>query len=162
VSLETFKKSFTKKFKKSASIVIFAEIVWTPGLVIQAEDRAHRIGQKKVVNIIFLILKKSFEEIMWRVIDKKIRNVARILDNNFTSKGMKINNHTDQPEKEEIIVKTPAKTDKDVVDDKVDNVLDARSMEEDFFSNTKSTAPIIVVGGVDAKNDEVPWLSKKR
>jgi SWI/SNF-related matrix-associated actin-dependent regulator 1 of chromatin subfamily A len=39
----------------AASTVIFAELHWTPALMIQAEDRAHRVGQKDSVNCHYLI-----------------------------------------------------------------------------------------------------------
>lgn len=39
----------------AASTVIFAEMHWTPSQLLQAEDRAHRIGQKSCVNVHYLI-----------------------------------------------------------------------------------------------------------
>ncbi|EPR80021.1 Helicase MOT1-like protein, partial [Spraguea lophii 42_110] len=46
----------------SASTVIFFEHDWNPFNDLQAMDRAHRIGQKKCVNVIRLITKNTIEE----------------------------------------------------------------------------------------------------
>lgn len=45
-----------------ADTVIFVEHDWNPMKDLQAMDRAHRIGQKKVVNVYRLITRKSLEE----------------------------------------------------------------------------------------------------
>lgn len=45
-----------------ADTVIFVEHDWNPMRDLQAMDRAHRIGQKKVVNVYRLITRKSLEE----------------------------------------------------------------------------------------------------
>lgn len=42
--------------------VIFVEHDWSPMKDLQAMDRAHRIGQKKVVNVYRLITRATLEE----------------------------------------------------------------------------------------------------
>ena len=56
----------------SANIVIFAEIYWTPGILLQAEDRVHRYGQTKDVSIHYLIAKKTIDDVIWPLISKKL------------------------------------------------------------------------------------------
>lgn len=46
----------------SASVVIHFDPWWNPAVQDQASDRAHRIGQKNVVNVIKLIAKGTIEE----------------------------------------------------------------------------------------------------
>lgn len=50
----------------AASTVIFAELHWTPAILMQAEDRSHRIGQKSAVNIHYLIGDSTLDPIMLR------------------------------------------------------------------------------------------------
>ena len=38
----------------AAEVVVFAELVWTPAQLIQAEDRAHRLGQTGSLEVCFL------------------------------------------------------------------------------------------------------------
>ena len=47
---------------QAASIVIFIDHSWNPVTDLQAMDRAHRIGQKKVVNVYRLITRDTLEE----------------------------------------------------------------------------------------------------
>lgn len=54
-----------------ASIVVFLDLPWNRATMEQAEDRAHRIGTKKSVNIISLLMKDSYDEHLYKmVIDK--------------------------------------------------------------------------------------------
>ncbi|DBB17338.1 TPA: hypothetical protein ACH3X3_014381 [Trebouxia sp. C0006] len=69
----------------AAQCVIFAELYWNPGPLIQAEDRAHRIGQKSSVLIRYLIAPGSSDDIMWSLLDKKLQVVGKALDGNDDS-----------------------------------------------------------------------------
>lgn len=45
----------------AASSVMFAELHWTPGVLAQAEDRCHRIGQRSAVNVMYLVCDGKFQ-----------------------------------------------------------------------------------------------------
>lgn len=64
----------------AASTVIFAELHWTPAVLMQAEDRSHRIGQKNSVNIHYLIGDNTLDPIMLRQLERKIGTVSKVLD----------------------------------------------------------------------------------
>eukprot|EP00039_Didymoeca_costata_P014284 m.229012 g.229012 ORF g.229012 m.229012 type:complete len:1110 (+) comp15985_c0_seq10:264-3593(+) len=64
----------------AASTVVFAELHWTPGLIEQAEDRAHRLGQNNAVNIHFLLARNTVDDILWHQINKKVNIVSTTLN----------------------------------------------------------------------------------
>ena len=65
----------------SASTVVFGELRWVPGEMLQAEDRVHRLGQTaRGVNIHYLVAKGSADEAMWGVLQKKVSTLGMALD----------------------------------------------------------------------------------
>jgi len=62
-----------------ATVVIFAELYWNPGSLLQAEDRAHRIGQRDCVLVKYLLAKQTLDESMWSTIGKKLSVVGQSL-----------------------------------------------------------------------------------
>lgn len=63
-----------------ADTVIFVEHDWNPMKDLQAMDRAHRIGQKKVVNVYRLITRGTLEEkIMGYVVLVKTHLVGSVI-----------------------------------------------------------------------------------
>ena len=63
----------------AAANVFFAEMFWTPGSLIQAEDRAHRIGQTSAVTVTYFLADNSVDELLWPLVRKKMRLLGKAL-----------------------------------------------------------------------------------
>lgn len=64
----------------AASDTLTVEFGWTPAVHDQAEDRVHRIGQKKAVTAYYAVATKTIEEKIGRLIEKKRRMVNAVAD----------------------------------------------------------------------------------
>lgn len=64
----------------AASKVVFAEFLYVPGHLQQAEDRAHRIGQKSFVLVQYLVVSESIDAHMIQSVVKKMEILEAALD----------------------------------------------------------------------------------
>lgn len=64
----------------ASSHVIFTEMDWVPANMVQAEDRAHRIGQKKSVFVQYFVLEGSLDARIAKVIDNKLKIEDTVLN----------------------------------------------------------------------------------
>jgi SNF2 family DNA or RNA helicase len=64
----------------AASTVVFAELYWVVGQMLQAEDRAHRIGQVQMVDVQYCIAEGSVDELVYKSLNKKSRDTTGMLD----------------------------------------------------------------------------------
>uniref|UniRef100_A0A8K9WX58 SWI/SNF-related matrix-associated actin-dependent regulator of chromatin subfamily A-like protein 1 n=1 Tax=Oncorhynchus mykiss TaxID=8022 RepID=A0A8K9WX58_ONCMY len=62
----------------SAALVVFAELFWNPGILIQAEDRVHRIGQTSNVDIHYLVAKGTADDYLWPMIQEKMHVLEKV------------------------------------------------------------------------------------
>ena len=60
-----------------ANTVIFAELDWTPANITQAEDRSHRIGQKKMVLVQHIVVPGSIDAKMAKMLIRKQEVIDR-------------------------------------------------------------------------------------
>lgn len=64
----------------AAHTVVFAELYWVPGQMMQAEDRVHRIGQEHSVDIHYCIAENTIDETLFGSLNKKARDTSAVLD----------------------------------------------------------------------------------
>lgn len=71
----------------AASHVNFAELDWTPAKHDQAEDRAHRIGQKSCVNAYYFIGINTVDEVIWKCLEDKRAITKQCVDGTAPEAG---------------------------------------------------------------------------
>jgi hypothetical protein len=67
----------------AASSVLFAELHWTPGVLAQAEDRCHRIGQRNAVNVMYCVCMDhdiSVDMSLWNMLGRKVGTLGKVID----------------------------------------------------------------------------------
>lgn len=72
----------------SADIVIHLDPWWNPAVENQATDRAHRIGQENVVEVIKLISKGTIEEKIYNLQEKKKMLINDVIDGEEMDKSL--------------------------------------------------------------------------
>ena len=64
----------------ASSTVWFAELFWTPAIMIQAEDRVHRIGQQAEVKCLYVVAKGTIDDVLWKLIENKFRALGEFVE----------------------------------------------------------------------------------
>ena len=74
----------------AAQCVVFAEMHWTPGIMIQAEDRAHRIGQASSVTVYYLYGEDTIDSLIYPRLRLKSEVIANVVDGKSDDETFKI------------------------------------------------------------------------
>ncbi|KAL7563289.1 hypothetical protein ACA910_016649 [Epithemia clementina (nom. ined.)] len=74
----------------AASTVLFGELHWTPGVLAQAEDRVHRLGQTKISQIVYCLCqdeKLSLDPTLCRMLGHKMNTLLQVVDGGASGKS---------------------------------------------------------------------------
>jgi len=96
------------------SHIIFAELLWNPGELLQAEDRIHRIGQKaSSILIQYMIADGSLDNTVWKRLKEKFSTLDKVLNDQnkggFESMDIKEEIERDTIELDFLLRKDPKK-----------------------------------------------------
>ncbi|XP_030642537.1 SWI/SNF-related matrix-associated actin-dependent regulator of chromatin subfamily A-like protein 1 [Chanos chanos] len=88
----------------SADLVVFAELFWNPGVLIQAEDRVHRIGQTSNVDIHYLVAKGTADDYLWPMIQEKMNVLEQVglSESNLSENAESASFHSKDPKQKTI------------------------------------------------------------
>ena len=103
----------------ASSHVVFAELDWVPGNVTQAEDRAHRIGQRDMVLVEHLVLEDSLDAKMARTLVRKQEVIDRALDHEDVDEASE---EMEQEERRAAAVREKKQTTRQFIDDLADKM----------------------------------------
>ncbi|XP_047314227.1 DNA annealing helicase and endonuclease ZRANB3-like isoform X1 [Impatiens glandulifera] len=79
----------------SAENVVFLELPLSPSIMLQAEDRAHRRGQTKAVNIYIFCANDTSDLACWRSLNKSLNRVSSTVDGKYSSvRGIEVDRVT--------------------------------------------------------------------
>ena len=62
-----------------ANLVVFTELTWNPSLLLQCEDRVHRIGQEEPCTIRYLLAPGSLDDALWPMLHAKLAVTSAVL-----------------------------------------------------------------------------------
>ena len=65
-----------------AEVVIMNSLDWVPGNHEQAEDRAYRIGQTRMVNIYYMLMDNTIDNMVWKILNNKKKVIGTIMGEN--------------------------------------------------------------------------------
>ncbi|MEO6304516.1 MAG: DEAD/DEAH box helicase [Bacteroidia bacterium] len=65
---------------QSANIAVINDMDWVPTNMLQAEDRIWRMGQKQNCTILYPIYKGTVEEIVFNVVNSKMKNITTAIE----------------------------------------------------------------------------------
>ena len=93
-----------------------------PGVLTQAEDRAHRIGQTDSVTVQYLVAQGTADDKLWPMIQKKldVLNKAGLSKDNFSNSDSR--NVEQKSMKLEKALTTPSSTKDQMEDDTLDDI----------------------------------------
>lgn len=74
----------------AARHIVALDMPWTPGDLVQGEDRIHRIGQKRNVCVFFLIALQTIEEKLIKILNKKASILDSVLNGDADSEDLDI------------------------------------------------------------------------